>query len=337
MVNDGSPPSDEYDSDPEVLFPRGCSNIFCDLCKHRVKHIRGATFAVQDRSSEAIAAMYDHERPESFRAQKGSSAYFCRCRRHVEFGMPSVANAPPRGTWNWLDDDDVQLYSWRCAGHPILDSLPTMFDGVQISRDTIDGIAARALQGWTPAGTNEREQQRSLWLARLFHRLSHTEAGDDMMRIVFTSACDPNLEIRMRAVHFLGDIQSQLGAWEALKLLSRERDLFVRSEDRLTEYPQDRTLEDALWRASIPLVGTPQAEYARQTALSGESTSTALFQVLARHDTTWFMENVAALTANAGSSSLPCLRKGLDWLPDAASIAMARTRIDEAIERRRQH
>lgn len=333
VVDAACPPPDEYDCDPSHLVPRGCSNIQCSRCGHKVKNIRNVRFVEPPgkRDEASIAEMFDKEDPKNFVSVVRSAVYFCRCERHEEYSGSPPVGLSYSGAAQPLDDDDRWwLSSWRCGGHPLLLTPSTTFDDVLVDRDTVQRVAEDALRGWTPADTDPRERQRAMWLARLFYRVFHVEISNEILRIAIARSTDGDPMTRARTIHFLDETQSVVASWWALELLREKRELFAGVPDPLAFYPQDKTIEDSLWRSAGTLIHSKYGDFARQEALTGERATLALYQVLARNDSAWFLEHAPELARS--SRDLEMLRgQALDWLPDARVQAAVRARIDHAI------
>ncbi len=335
LVDASCPLPDEYDCDPTHLAPRGCSNIRCSRCGQRVKNIRNVKLVepVGKRSEVSIADMFDTEDARYLQSLARSAVYFCRCERHEEYAGAPMVGLPHTGTAQRLDDDDRSwLSNWRCAGHGLLATNSTNFDGPAVNRDSIEQITEGALRGWTPPDTDPRERERAMWLARLFYRVFNVDLANDIMRIAIDRSCDSDPRTRARTIHFLDETHSTVASWWAIKLLREHRELFADVPDPLAFYPQDKTIEDCLWRTTALVIGTQHGEFARHEALSGQKATLALYQVLARYDSVWFFENAGELARNA--RDLDMLRgQALNWLPDAEMKNAVRVRIDQASSR----
>jgi hypothetical protein len=296
VVNGDTVLFDHYGYDVASLPSRGCSHIWCSLCNAVVRNFPGVKLAVAGRKPD-LGMIYALERPDPavFKSGPAERFYFCKCSFHDEW---SHSNA--------LDDKDsgMQIYSWRCAGHPYA-GVPHKFDGQTIDVGNVDAIARRAIEGWTPAEAGKEDSERAYWIARLFLRVERTQLAREILRVAAVAMEDADVTIRTRALVFFMHTKSHIGASRSLALLQGPRTLFAGVADTMTPYIRDKTLEETLWRLATPLVGEgPARDLARTDAVTPGKASRALYDALVKQDSEWTLEHLEDL-AKAAPAQVP--------------------------------
>ncbi len=298
-------PGDPVDHDAARLPILGCNRLRCPLCKAQVRSV--AQRDARDRRGPlevaALAALYEVDELAAsplLAPSEGTRLYLCRCTSWAE----SIGRRPLGGP---DPDPSTDPHApWRCEGHPVPE-LPHVFDGEEITPDTVGDTMHRALAGAPPAGAAPDDKQRGFWPARMAQRLAGTPWEARAVAALLAGVDDPEPKVRSRALHALLVLERPEGAERAVELLGGDRTGFAGTRDVFTPVTADTTLEESLWRLAAPLVARPgrARELARADALAPGKGSAALYGALASGDAAWVAvnaEEIARATPAAGKA-----------------------------------
>lgn len=314
-------PDDIHDHDGELAPIRGCTNLRCGFCKQTVRSAPGITLAKPhaDVDAKALHATLDLASSPLVTTSSLIRLYTCACLTHLESSQHPLT-----------DPDDTSsaiqpATQWNCAGHPVV-TLPHVFDGWEITADSLPAIADRALSGELPPAAAPVDRPRAYWLARLCVRLAGTPHADRLARHVASQLVadvdDP--AIRVRAVQFFLHCPSHRGAMTLVDLLSTHASKFVGVANPHAEVKGDSTLEHALWRLAGRTLRTDAAlrELAHEVARDPARANRALLFALADGDADWLAANAEAL-ARAQPARLTDLIDACKRLPTALAALRA--------------
>lgn len=253
-------PADPTELDVDYLPVIGCSNLVCEHCR----------------------------RPVENEVTRASRRYFCDCSSYTESSSHPLWDPDP------IPERDP-LTAWRCAGHPPL-ALPCEVDGVALgSEGELARVAERVLAGWMPPRAREADQERVVWLRRLYARLV-PEAQRVLTRVALDHARAPDADERGRALILFKNVRDEAALRELFALYEADRTAFAGIPDHVSSV-SDETLEDSLWRAVARLAAREGRvrEAARSAALLPGRGSRALYDLLAAHDREWLKAQEGAV------------------------------------------
>ena len=283
-------PDDPSDYDLPRLPKLGCTRIRCGLCKQLVRSQGGVAMKQRGTKIDLVAlyAVTDLATSPLFVRDAEDRFYFCHCAYHTESSQHP------------LDEPDGSMaipvaQQWKCDGHPAV-TLPHDFDGTAFTAENLVDQVHEALRGRLPPNARPEDKTRSFWLARLYGRLAGTPYAQVVERTAAGALDNPDLTVRMHALHLFQLVQSTEAARGALMLLQGDRATFVDVKDTMTAIPRDVTLEHALWRVAAPLVAQgPARELARREALAPGKGSKALYDALGAGDAEWLVAHATEI------------------------------------------
>lgn len=281
-------PSEPVDHDVEDLPRLGCNRLRCQACKAVVRSAAG--LSLRD-SNEKLDAAQLHDVSDLSTSPllipvSGFRLYLCRCSRHVQKNAEDALADPD-------PDCTTPNVPWRCEGHPIA-QLPGDLDGVMVTAENLAELITRSLHGWTPPAAHPASKLGASWATRMHVRFAKTPWADVAVSAAAAALEDPDPQARARALHFFYFLPLAVGVHRGLELLEGERRLFAGVPYEIPGVTGDKTLEEALWRLSAPLVSSPgrARDLARAEALAPGKGSAALFAALASGDPGWVEEHV---------------------------------------------
>lgn len=286
LVNDRALSTDPVEHDAELLPRVGCTNIRCALCGAVVRSIGGYSYASPAGNMD-VDALYSAENlaaSPQLKPWKGARTYTCTCAWHVEFNEQR------------LDDKEGPpvAFQWTCTGHPLA-TLPRAIDGVMVTNENLDQVAANAVKGVYDSASSGVHGMRA---ARLCVRLASTPGSDRVAAVVAAHLTDPVVEVRVRAVDFFYYVRSKVPLMNAEVLLSRDAPLFANVANPRSNLPTNKTLEMAIWRIVAEQLPTNSElrALAHAHAMDNRRSTRALFLSLAQQDGLWFAENADSMS-----------------------------------------
>jgi hypothetical protein len=297
-------PGDVIDHDVEPLPIRGCNRLRCPSCSAGVRSVVGVGF-IREPAQRDLPSLYelaDVAASPLLARRGGVRLYLCRCATWEADQGARALDSPSDP-----DPGYDPRVPWGCSGHALVE-LPHTFDGVEVTKDNIGALVTRALRGVFPPEVHPEDAQRGFWPARLYTRLARPPWQDAVVSAALAGLEDEDPASRSRALQCLVALQLRAGAERALVLLEGDRTGFAGVREVFTLQPDDRTLEDSLWRLATPLIAQPgrALSLARAEVLCPGKGCFAVYAALASGDPEWLAEHADELAraTPAGSTAL---------------------------------